>query len=129
MAFRATLKLGGKEFDVLDCNYRFNRDVDSKGQPSSNIYGGKIYVSVESTEDTTILSNMINQFNPINGSIIFKKGDEEAKMKELVWEKGYIIEFDEAIEVTGPVPMTIRFIVSAQTVKVGDVSFEQNWPK
>lgn len=129
MAFRATLKLGGKEFDVLDCNYRFNRDVDSKGRPSSNIYGGKVYVHVESTEDTTILSNMINQFKPIGGSITFKKGDEEAKMKELVWENGYIIEFDESIDIIGSVPMTIRFVVSAQTVKIGDVNFEQNWPK
>lgn len=129
MAFRATLKLGGKEFDVLDCNYRFNRDVDSKGRPSSNIYGGKVYIHVESTADTVILSNMINQFKPIGGSITFKKGDEEAKPKELVWENGYIVEFDESIDIIGSVPMTIRIVISAQTVKIGDVNFEQNWPK
>ena len=28
MAFRSTLNLGGKEYDVLDCNYSLKRDVD-----------------------------------------------------------------------------------------------------
>ena len=87
MAFRATLSFAGKEFDVLDCTYNLKRDVDSKGRPSSNIYGGQIRLHVESTDDTSILENMTNQFKPHSGSIVFKKGDEEAKMKELTWEK------------------------------------------
>ena len=76
MAFRATLSFAGKEFDVLDCTYSLKRDVDSKGRPSSNIYGGQIRLHVESTDDTSILENMTNQFKPHSGSIVFKKGDE-----------------------------------------------------
>jgi len=129
MAFRATLNYGGKEFDVLDCKYSLNRDVDIKGRPSSNIYGGKITVHVESTEDTSILESMVNQFKPNAGSVIFKKGDEEAKMKELEWENGYVINFEEDIDVDGSRPMTITFTVSAQTIKIGGAQFEQNWPK
>ena len=64
MAFRATLSFAGKEFDVLDCTYSLKRDVDSKGRPSSNIYGGQIRLHVESTDDTSILENMTNQFKP-----------------------------------------------------------------
>lgn len=73
MAFRATLSFAGKEFDVLDCTYNLKRDVDSKGRPSSNIYGGQIRLHVESTDDTSILENMTNQFKPHSGSIVFKK--------------------------------------------------------
>ena len=129
MAFRATLSLGGKEFDVLDCSYNLRRDVDSKGRPSSNIYGGQVRIHVESTDDTSILEQMINQFKPISGGIVFKKGDEEAKMKELTWENGYIIEFEEDIDIIGAKPMTISFVVSAQAIKIGGAQFEQNWPK
>ncbi len=129
MAFRATLKLGGKEFDVLDCNYALKRDVDSKGRPSSNIYGGVVNVHVESTEDTSILEQMVSQFKPISGSIVFKKGDEEAKMKELEWENGYIISFEEDIDIIGSKPMTIKISVSAQVLKIGSAQFEQNWPQ
>jgi hypothetical protein len=128
MAFRATLNLGGKEFDVLDCEYKLERDVDAKGRPSSNIYGGKVRVHVESTEDTSILEQMVSQFKPISGNIVFKKGDEEAKMKELSWENGYIVSFEESIDVVGSNPMTLTFVVSAQVLKVGGAQFEQNWP-
>ena len=30
-SFRATLELGGKEYDVLYSNYEFSRNTDSKG--------------------------------------------------------------------------------------------------
>lgn len=129
MAFRATLNLGGKEFDVLDCSYKLSRDVDSKGRPSSNIYGGIVNVHVESTTDTSILEQMVTQFKPVSGSIVFKKGDEEAKMKELEWENGYIISFEEDIDIVGSKPMTIKFSISAQVLKVGNAQFEQNWPQ
>jgi hypothetical protein len=128
MAFRATLQLGGKEFDILDCNYKLDRDVDSKGRPASNIYGGKISIHVESTDDTSILEQMVSQFKPVSGSIVFKKGDEEAKMKELEFENGYIVSFEEGIDVVGSKPMTLRFTVSAKTIKMGGAQFEQNWP-
>ena len=129
MAFRATLKLGGKEFDVLDCSYKLSRDVDSKGRPSSSIYGGKVRVHVESTEDTSILEQMVTQFKPISGSVIFKNNDEEAKMKELEFENGYIVEYEENINVIGSKPMSIIFVVTAKTLKMGTASFEQNWPE
>ncbi|GAO31041.1 hypothetical protein JCM15548_13376 [Geofilum rubicundum JCM 15548] len=114
---------------MLDCDYKLERDVDTKGRPASNVYGGKIRVKVESTEDTSILEQMVNQFKPISGSIVFKKGDEEAKMKELIWENGYIVEFDESIDIVGSRPMTTSFTVSAQVLKMGGAQFEQNWPK
>ena len=128
MAFRSTLKLGGKEYDVLTCSYSLRRDVDSKGRPSSNIYGGRISVQVESTEDTTILETMVNQFKPFSGSIIFKKGDEESMMKELTFENAYIIEFSEGINIVGVAPMAINITISAQTIKIGGAEYEENWP-
>ena len=72
---------------------------------------------------------MISQFKPISGSIIFKKGDEDAKMKELEFENGYVIDYKEDIDIVGSKPMTLGFTVSAQTVKMGGAQFEQNWPK
>ena len=129
MSFRSSLNLGGKEYDVLDCSYSLKRDVDSKGRPSSNIYGGKITVRVESTEDTTILETMVNQFKPFNGSVVFKKGDEEGMMKELTFENAYIIEFAEGIDIVGTAPMSICITISAQTIKIGGAEYEENWPK
>ncbi len=114
---------------MLDCKYEMKRDVDSKGRPASPVYGGYVHVHVESTEDTSIIEAMAAEHKPIAGSIVFKKGDEEAKMKELNWENGYIVNFDESIDVVGKKPMTINFTVSAQILKIGGANIEQNWPK
>lgn len=129
MAFRSNFKFEGKDFDVLQCDYSFHRDIDLKGRPSSNVYGGLIRVEVESTEDTTILAQMVNQFKPNSGTITFNRGDEESKMKELSWENGYVIEYTEVLDVVGREPMKIALVISAEKMKMESVEVEQKWPK
>ncbi len=130
MAFNAKLKIGSKDnIDVLKCDYAMHRDVDSKGRPSSGVYGGSINMTVESTDDTSIIESMVNQYKPIDGTITFKKSDEDAKMKELSWTKGYIIHLKEGIDITGTAPMQIDFTVSAETIKIGNAEHKNEWPK
>jgi len=129
MAFRAKLQFEGKEYDVLDCNYSFRRDVDAKGRPSSNVYGGNVYVTVESTDDTKILAQMVNQFKPNSGTVTFNKGDEEAKMKEVKWQNGYIIKYNEELDVVGREPMQISFVISAEKISVEGAEVDHKWPK
>src|SRR5215831_11102890 len=121
MSFNAKLKFGGKDgIDVLSCDYALRRDVDAKGRPASGVYGGTINLSIESTDDTSIVESLVNQFKPVDGTVTFKKSDEDAKMKELSWEKGYFIHYREGIDITGNQPMQIDFTVSAQTIKIGN---------
>ncbi|MDR2915103.1 MAG: type VI secretion system needle protein Hcp [Tannerella sp.] len=129
MSFRANLSFEGKEFDVIQCEYSIEREIDSKGRPSSNLYGGKITMMVESTDDITLIEKMASQFKPNTGTITFKKDDEDAKMKELKWENGYIVDLEEGLAIVGEIPMSIRFTISAQTLTVGDAEFKQNWPE
>lgn len=90
--------------------------------------GGIIKITIESTEDTTIIENMVSQFKPHEGTVVYKKGDEESVMKELKWEKGYITRFQEVADVEGKKPMVIKFEVSAQKLTIGGAVFEQDWP-
>lgn len=130
MAFKASFKFSdSREFDVLTWRVKFNRDVDPKGRPASDIYGGTIYVEVESTPDTIVLDKMFKQYKPVNGNIVFKKADEDAKMKELVFENGYVVDYEEALNVANQYPMTIKFAISAQTVKMDEATFVQDWPE
>lgn len=129
MSFRATLSLEGKEYDVLKCVYTVKREVDSKGRPASNLYGGRIILDIESTDDISVLEKMAMQFKPISGTVAFKKDDEDAKMKELNFKNAYIVDFNESINIVGEVPMSINFAISAQEIEMGDASFVQNWPE
>lgn len=128
MAFKAILKIGSKQFDVLKCDYELRRDVDLKGRPSSGVYGGMINLSVESTDDTSIIESLVNQFKPVNGSVTFKKSEEDAKMKELTWEKGYFVKFAEEFNNEGSKAMHIDFTVSAQVIKIGNAEHKNEWP-
>lgn len=129
MAFKAQLKIGGKTFDVLQTNFSLNRDVDSKGRPTSGVYGGTINVEIESTEDTSVIETMVNNtFKPFNGSVLFKKSEEDAKMKELLFETAYIIQYNEGISVVGNKPMSLSFVISAKTIKMGNAEHKNDWP-
>ena len=129
MSFKAQLKLGGKNFDVLHCDYAFTRDVDPKGRPSSGIYGGSVNLRIESTDDTSVLESMINNvYKAQSGTITFQKRDEDAKMKELTFEEGYIVAYNESLDVVGANPMSIAFTVSARKLKVGNAEHENDWP-
>lgn len=130
MAFKAQLKIGGKEFDVISCSYALHREVDGKGRPASVVYGGTIDLSIEASEDTSVIEAMVNnQFKPLDGTITFKKSDEDAKMKELSFEKGYIVKFSESFGTLDNRPMLINFTVSAQTLKIGSAEHVNDWPK
>lgn len=128
MAYHAILDFEGKEFDVVRSECRIEREIDSKGRPASNLFGGKITVQIESNDDTMIFERMASQFKPNSGTITFTK-DEVDVMKELKWENGYIIGFEESMRNTNGTPMTICFTISAQIIKVGGEELKQNWPK
>jgi hypothetical protein len=129
MSFKAKLSMGGNNYDVLHSSYTFRRDVDSKGRPSSGIYGGTVDIQIESTDDTAILEAMVNnQYKAQKGTITFQKRDEDAKMKELTFEDGYVVNYSESLDVVGSNPMTINFTVSARVLKIGNAEHENDWP-
>jgi len=131
MSFKASLKFGSKEYDVLSCSYSFSRDVDHKGRPASTVYGGTVSVTIESTEDTTVIESMVNsKHKPVNGSVtFFKREEDKAKMKEVTFTDGYVIAFSESLDATGGSPMHISFTLSARELKVGNATHVNEWPK
>ena len=112
--------MGGKEYDVLYSNYEFSRNTDSKGKPSSSISGGRVSVTVA----------MLNsQFKAVDGKIVYKKTDEDAKMKEIEFKNAYIVHYKETLDATNEVPMTIAMTFSAETITVGNAELDNRWPK
>ena len=129
-SFRGSFEFGGSEYDVLCSNFEFSRNTDSKGKPSSNVLGGRVHLVIESTEDTTVIESMLNgQFKPVEGKIVFKKTDEDAKMKEVTFKNAYVVNYKETLDVTNDVPMRIDVTFSAEEISVGDAILDNRWPK
>lgn len=130
MAFKATLKIGSKEYDVISASYAFNRDIDVKGRPASRVYGGNISIAVESTEDTSIIESMLNnKHKPFDGTLTYFKDDEDAKLKELSFEKSYIIAFSESFSTGNSQGMLAQFTITAEKIKIGSAEHDSEWPK
>jgi hypothetical protein len=128
MAFRADLNIDGKEYRLLHCSYALQRSVDATGRPSSEVKGGVIHFEIESTEDTSLWDLMIAQFKSLDGSIVFKKRDEDAKMKELKFETAYVVDLSENFDSVGDNPMSLSFTLSAQKLTLGSETHENEWP-
>jgi len=130
MAYKATLSLGGKKYDVLSSSFSFNRSVDPKGRPSSGVYGGEIHMVVESYEDTTLVELMLNkQHTAQSGEISFDQGTADGKMKTIKFTDAFITNYTESASAHGADAMTIQFTLSAREISVGDVAKLTNeWP-
>ncbi len=129
MSFSAKLNVAGKEARVLSINYSLHREVDDTGRPSSGVKGGRINIEIESTDDNSLFEWMVDQFQTKDGSVTFMKTDQDSKMKELSWKKGYIVDYIESVNIGTDSPMTIQFTVSAEQISVAGANFKQPWPK
>ncbi len=128
-SFRAELELEGIKNDVLATEFVFSRDTDKKGKVSSNVYGGRINITIESTESTAIIEAMLNsQFKAIEGVITFKKTSEDSALKRIEFKNAYIVYYKESLEVSGDVPMTINFTISAEEINIGNANHFNRWP-
>jgi len=130
MAYKMTLNLGGKTYDVLSTSFSFNRSVDPKGRPSSGVYGGEIQLVVESYADTTLLEIMLNkQHTAQKGDISYDQGSSDGVMKKLSFVDGFITNYTESAAAHSSDAMTIQMTISAREISMGDAAKHVNlWP-
>jgi hypothetical protein len=129
MSFKAKLNVGGKDVNVLSCNYSLKQETDATGRPSSITRGGKINLIVESTGDTTFFEWMTNNFERKDGTITFVKRDSDATMKQLKFTEAYVVDYRENFDATGDNPVTESFTLSARVISVGSGTHTNEWVK
>ena len=127
MSFKAKLMVGGKEYNILSSTYQLHQETDATGRPSSVTRGGKIKITVESTQDTSLSDWMFNSFERRDGSIAYFKRDTDAKAKELKFTEAYMVKFNEYFNAKGRNPMKEVFVISAKTIEMGSGMHENEW--
>ena len=127
MSFSAKLNVAGKEYTVLNVSYGLFQETDATGRPSTVSRGGKIEVLIESTGETDFFEWMTNSFERKDGSIIYKKRDSDATLKELKFTEGYLVKHKENFDSTGENPLTEAFTISARKIELGGGEFENKW--
>ncbi len=126
MSFNATLKVEGGEYDVLSCNFSFGQATDDKGAPASGVKGGSIFVQITTSDDTALLGWMIDPHKKTSGSIVFKKVDEDATLKEVKFEDAYCVGYSESFNSTSASAMTVSINISARKIDISGVAHENH---
>ena len=128
MAFKAKFDCDGKTSNVLNCSYSFHQNVDATGRPSSDVRGGMIHLTVESTEDTSVLEWMNDPHAFKDGKVTFFKRDQDSKMKELEFKSAACVEYSESFDANNANPMTMSFTISAKEITLGQATHTNPWP-
>lgn len=127
-SFRAVLEVKGEQMDVLFSSIEFSRKTDNKGKPVTSVFGGRITVTIESTENTSVIEAMVNdQFKSIEGTITFKKTEEDSSLKQISFSNSYIVYYKELFRPNKDHPMTILLTFSAEEITIGNAFFNSRW--
>ena len=127
MSFKTILEYAGKKRNVLSVEYAMLQETDKTGRPSSVSRGGKIFITVEGTGETDLFEWMTNSFERKDGSIVFKKRDSDATLKELKFKEAYIVKYTENFDSTGENPLTESFVLSAKEIELGNAMHINEW--
>jgi hypothetical protein len=129
MAFKAILTIDDKSFNVMACHYAFHQNIDPTGRPSSDVRGGTVSISIESSDDDTIYTWMTDAHSFRTGKITFYKRDQDSKMKELEFKQAACIDYAESFDANSSNAMMTSFTISAQELSLGGNAHTNAWPE
>ena len=121
---------GSEECEVVSCSYSFNQTTDDKGRPSSVVQGGTIKCTIVSTDSTKIISWMLDPYKRADGKIVFKRADQDSKLKEIDFKEAYCVGYTENFDARGDetqAAMTLSLVISANKIDVNGATLDNKW--
>ena len=96
MAFKATLTIENKTFNLLECWSRLEQQTDNKGRPKSEVRGGSIMFVVLGTEDNLLPAWAADKKKKHDGEIELYQWDQDTKFKEISFKNAFVTYFTES---------------------------------
>ncbi|WP_298503620.1 type VI secretion system tube protein TssD [uncultured Maribacter sp.] len=119
--------MDSSEYSVLHCTYNFEQPMDNTGKPSGKPRGGQIMITLESQGKYDLFHWMKEPEQTKDGVIIFFKRDALSRLQEVSFSEGYCVSLEEEFDAIDDIPMQKRIVISAKTITIGDMVFENSW--
>jgi hypothetical protein len=134
MARRPILEIDGVPYpNVYQISYDLYTARDETGRPTDRAHAGTIKVTIESDPEGNVdiarWAMDTSKPNWKGGKVKFLNPDD-APMKELVWEEGFITRFEEVIPHVKDRPdvqIYQYFEISCHKLTVGDAEIDNRW--
>ncbi|MDO4230155.1 MAG: type VI secretion system tube protein TssD [Capnocytophaga sp.] len=118
------LILKGKEYQLKQFNISFFQATDVKGEPQSEVRGGKFTISVPELPDAQLLYWATNQWAKRDGEIVFRNKTSSAPLK-IKFENAYCIDMSQRTNVSQGV--VTSYVISAESLQLNEVNFDNQW--
>ena len=121
MSFRARLEVAGRKYNIINVNYSLAQETDPTGRPSAQIRGGRIEVTLKSTNETGFFEWLTDSCEKKDGKIVFVKRNSNVPFKELNFTAGYVVKYKEKLDSLGigRSSFTETFTISAKAIRIG----------
>lgn len=129
MSFTAKLIMDEKNYDVQECTFDFDQQLDHSGKQSGAPRGGILLLTLKFTSDTSLISWMVDPSMTKGGSIIFPKPDGGGNMMTITFAKAYCAKLSGYYNHVGAEPIKIRIKVTAEEMTFNSIPFKNNWPQ
>ncbi|MCK4538977.1 MAG: hypothetical protein KAV42_09300 [Candidatus Krumholzibacteria bacterium] len=132
MARRPALEIDGVVFkNVYSVSYVLYTAKDETGRPADRAHAGVITVRRESDETVDIARWAMDSSKPNwkNGKVTFRNPDD-ATMKELTWENGFITAYQEHVPHIKNNPdeqLWEEFEISCEKLSINDAEIDNLW--
>lgn len=123
MALHGSLKIGGRTYGVVECEYQFSQSVDETGKPTSRPNGGIITLVIPATNDDDMFfyNWMFHKSEVKVGIIRFRLYSNENKIsyKTVSFANAYCIGLRDYFNDHDEKLMYTTIKISAQVIRIG----------
>lgn len=123
MALQGCLKVGGRIYGVVHCEYEFRQEVDSAGKPTSRPAGGSItFVTPATSDDDTFFYKwMIHKTEKWSGVFRFcvYSNDNKRSIKTVQFLNAYCVGLRDCFDDQDSKLMYTTVTISAEVIRIG----------
>ena len=128
MSFQAKLEIDNHSYNLLDCTFDFDQELDFNGRPAASPKGGIIIVSLEFDKKTDLLHWAVSPTETKSGQIVFMKHDAMSSLMTLKFTNAYCARLSGYYNSISTDPFKLKLKISTEVLTIGDVEHKNNWP-
>jgi len=96
MAYKATLTIEDKTYQLLECGSTLEQQVDNRGRPKSEVRGGVIIFTIFGTDDDLLTTWATDKKKKHDGKIVMYQWDQQTRFKVINFKNAYVTFFSES---------------------------------
>lgn len=130
MSFSAAFIVNGKSYVVRRFSWGLRQQTDVVGRPDARVQGGQLQVELDSEADETLHHWALDDTKKMSGRLVVAAADNAAMPRKTIeFTDAYCVGlsklFDGSASAQG---MTMTLILSANTIRSGEVTLDNKWP-